>query len=342
MSKSRSVCLQDTTQKYYLVVNQVVKKPVEMLVSELKRGKFISKEQVLKESMYTTDILSSFLTLLVQKQASDKDIEATSSVMSLKCPLSAKRLQLPCRGIGCKHNQCFDATSYLQLQEQAPTWQCPVCNKAVIWENLVLDHYVKDILDSTGKDTEQVIVEPDGQWSTQNAAQPNPSRPSNPTPTSDSDDDLVVVETAQHNSRSNPFQSLTPSSVRTPPMRSREDSAAASSVSRSSKRPREVIDLTLSDDDEPPRPTKRPSGNINTLSQIASHSSTNSTSSPSQSMSFRSRPPEQPMQRERYKFHLPPPVPSANFNVDTRFGQPSALGGGGGSSMGGGGGGNPF
>jgi hypothetical protein len=52
MSESRSACLQETPQKYYLVINLVVKKPVEMLVSELKRGKFISKEQVLKESMY--------------------------------------------------------------------------------------------------------------------------------------------------------------------------------------------------------------------------------------------------------------------------------------------------
>lgn len=271
------------------------------------------------------------LIITVQKQASDNDIEATSSVMSLKCPLSFTRLRLPCRGIGCRHNQCFDATSYLQLQEQAPTWQCPVCNKAVTWENLVLDQYVQDILQSTAKDTEQVVVEPDGKWSTQSASQQNTNgRTSNPTPTSDDDDDLVVVNFSSTAPTSNPFQALTPSSVRTPPIRSREDSAATSSATRSNKRPRrEVIDLTLSDDDEPPRPTKRPSTTTHSLSQIASHTSTNGSSNASPTMSFRARPPEQStQQRERYHFHLPPPGPSTNFNYDSRFGQPSALGGG--------------
>lgn len=45
---------------------------------------------------------------------------ATSSVMSLKCPLSTLRIDLPVRSKICSHGQCFDAASYLQLQQQAP------------------------------------------------------------------------------------------------------------------------------------------------------------------------------------------------------------------------------
>lgn len=240
------------------------------------------------------------LTNAVQTKASDEDIVTTSSVMSLKCPLSFTRIRTPCRGIGCNHNQCFDATSYLQLQEQAPTWTCPVCNKSVSWDNLVLDLYVQDILNSTAKDTEQVTIEPNGQWSHQISSQTNgTSRNSNPTPSDDGDDDdLVVVTNPSHPPRQDAsFQALTPSSVRTPPIYSSREVSAAASISASrtsSKRPRgEVIDLTLSDDDEPARPIKRPS-------------------LPSTNSSFKARPPD------RYQFHLPPPVPP-NFDFDPRF-----------------------
>jgi E3 SUMO-protein ligase PIAS1 len=172
--------------------------------------------------------------------------------MSLKCPLSFIRLRTPCRGMACNHNQCFDATSYLQLQEQAPTWICPVCNKSATWESLVLDHYVQNILDSTSPDTEQVTLEPDGTWSAQKEEPNNSShRNSNPTPSDDEDDDdLVEIPGMRLSFNRNPFQPLTPSSVPTPPQ---------SSVQKRARE--EVIDLTLSDDDDDQHaqpPSKRP------------------------------------------------------------------------------------
>ena len=75
----------------------------------------------------------------VTRRAQDADIVATSTKMSLKCPLSTLRIDTPCRSIGCAHNQCFDAASYLQLQEQAPTWTCPLCNKYSPFEHLAID-----------------------------------------------------------------------------------------------------------------------------------------------------------------------------------------------------------
>lgn len=81
----------------------------------------------------------STLTETVTRRAQDADIVATSTKMSLKCPLSTLRIETPCRSIGCAHNQCFDAASYLQLQEQAPTWTCPVCNKYSPFEHLAID-----------------------------------------------------------------------------------------------------------------------------------------------------------------------------------------------------------
>ena len=77
--------------------------------------------------------------LVVANKARDADIVATASVLSLKCPLSTLRIDLPCRSISCRHNQCFDATSYLQLQEQGPTWLCPICNRSAPFDSLAID-----------------------------------------------------------------------------------------------------------------------------------------------------------------------------------------------------------
>lgn len=65
---------------------------------------------------------------------------ATSLVLSLKCPLSCVRLKLPCRSLRCDaHIQCFDAESYLLLQQQGPQWLCPICNKPAFFGELVVD-----------------------------------------------------------------------------------------------------------------------------------------------------------------------------------------------------------
>ena len=78
-------------------------------------------------------------TPIVNKKAMDPDVVAVSQVLSLKCPLSYMRLEVPCRGTQCSHIQSFDATSYLQLQEQGPQWVCPICNKPVPFEQLAVD-----------------------------------------------------------------------------------------------------------------------------------------------------------------------------------------------------------
>lgn len=315
-----------------MVVNYVIKKPVDELVQEIRRGKIFSKEAVLRE---------------MRKEAADPDIEVSSRIISLKCPISATRLQTPCRGTGCTHNQCFDAASYLQLQEQAPTWTCPQCNKSVPWHQLVLDQYVLDILDHTSADVEQVTIEPDGAWSQGDSAKPQPTsnkkRKLNATPDSDDDDDLVLIEDSRPTGNSYITQTLTPSSVRTPPLNGsgREDSVATSNTRRSvSKRPRqEVIDLTLDDDDDDDddqdaRPhVKRHSTNT--------HPNGNpfSTNANSSLPAFHTRPPDQiqSINNNRYHFTLPPTQWAHNFDFNS-----SSFGGGCGSGSGGGMGGTNY
>lgn len=49
------------------------------------------------------------------------------------------KIVVPVRSVTCKHLQCFDATSYLQLQEQGPQWVCPICNTNASFEKLAVD-----------------------------------------------------------------------------------------------------------------------------------------------------------------------------------------------------------
>jgi E3 SUMO-protein ligase PIAS1 len=111
-----------THKKFYLVGRICKVNKIEELVARI--------QPRIRQADVIRDMVS---------RAGDGDIEATSQVMSLKCPLSYMRLTLPCRGMGCKHLQCFDATSYLQLQEQGPQWICPVCNNQARFDQLAVD-----------------------------------------------------------------------------------------------------------------------------------------------------------------------------------------------------------
>lgn len=216
---------------------------MEDLVARIK-GKKIPKASVIQE---------------LTKAAHDPDIVATSQVLSLKCPLSYMRLRAPCRSVSCNHIQCFDATSYLQLQEQGPQWVCPVCSKPATFENLAVDDYVREILENTPESTEQVTIEPDGQWKAQGTGEPEPPKArkslSSGAATArviDDDDDVVALDDI---SVPSVRQAQTPlhSMLGTP-----APASANGSASGSRKRTSEVIDLTLSDDDDmPARAPKR-------------------------------------------------------------------------------------
>ncbi|KAK4034084.1 PINIT domain-containing protein [Parachaetomium inaequale] len=227
-----------TQKKFYLALIVSKSVPIETLVSQIQKK--IRKESVISE---------------ITKKASDPDVVATSQNLSLKCPLSYMRLNLPCRGVSCSHIQCFDATSYLQLQEQGPQWLCPICNKPAPFEQLAIDEYARQILTQTSEEVEQVTIEPNGEWAV-------PGAKKEATPHQEAsyldDDDIVVSQVIVTAGRATtaPTQAAPAPHLATPTsVASRDTSAAPRS---SNKRPApEVIDLTLSDEDEPPRPVKR-------------------------------------------------------------------------------------
>lgn len=252
-----------TKNKFAFVVYMVKRVTADTLAERLRSGKVggnITKQQVIDE---------------MRKANSDDDIAATSVRMSLKDPISTLRITLPVRSTVCKHNQCFDGSMFLQLQDQAPQWSCPVCSKSVQYDTLCIDKYFEDILQKTSSSIEKVDIEPNGEWKvikeeedTQPRAANKPARASYDDDFDD-DDDLIEITDDQPKRpngavaaiRAAPAMPSPAFPMNTPPLSSRDVSRAPSMASTQvgSKRPASaVIDLTFSDDeDEPPRSAKR-------------------------------------------------------------------------------------
>uniref|UniRef100_A0AAY4AQN8 SP-RING-type domain-containing protein n=1 Tax=Denticeps clupeoides TaxID=299321 RepID=A0AAY4AQN8_9TELE len=92
-------------------------------------------------------------------------VEQTAIKVSLKCPITFRRIQLPARGHDCRHIQCFDLESYLQLNCERGTWRCPVCNKTALLEGLEVDQYMLGILVYIqNSDYEEITIDPVCSW----------------------------------------------------------------------------------------------------------------------------------------------------------------------------------
>jgi len=126
---------------------------------------------------------------------------------------------------------------------------------------LIICSYVQAILDSTPQSVDSVTVDPDGNWSV--ASQRSPSADLGPN--SDDDEDVIEIQDSRPVRKPD-----TPSQAGT----SSNNTGNSQDITNrsSSKRPiSQVIDLTLSDDDdEPPRPAKR-----HNASQTQSHNGHN-------------------------------------------------------------------
>ncbi|KAL0951264.1 hypothetical protein HGRIS_007978 [Hohenbuehelia grisea] len=141
-----------TNKKYYLVVMLVDATSVDQLVDRLKKGKYRSSDEVKRSR--------------AAQASDDDDIVASGEKISLKCPLSFMRINTPCRSTNCVHPSCFDATTWFTMMEQTTTWLCPICEKVLNTEDLIIDGYFDQILKQCSEIVEDVIVEPDGEWHT--------------------------------------------------------------------------------------------------------------------------------------------------------------------------------
>ncbi|KAI8880480.1 hypothetical protein K501DRAFT_224749 [Backusella circina FSU 941] len=137
-----------THQQFVAAIYIVERKTIESFIEEMKRSGQLSKERVLEKLKITSE---------------DADIVMESETLSTKCPLAFIRIQIPCRSIHCNHLQCFDANTFLVMNEQTPTWSCPICYKHIAdSKDLAIDEYFSDMLQKVPSSVESVKVEPDG------------------------------------------------------------------------------------------------------------------------------------------------------------------------------------
>ncbi|KAI9480856.1 MAG: PINIT domain-containing protein [Benjaminiella poitrasii] len=121
---------------------------VNTLIDKMREERFITKEEVLEK---------------LQQTQEDTDIIMESETLSTKDPLAFSRIITPIRSNKCQHLQCFDASVYLMMNEQTPTWTCPVCYRRIeSWEDLFVDGYFTEMLQNTPKHIDSVRVEPNG------------------------------------------------------------------------------------------------------------------------------------------------------------------------------------
>lgn len=224
-----------------------------------------------------------------------------SSVMSLKDPVQMTRIQTPCRSIACKHGECFDAAAYLGLQEQAPTWTCPSCNRSAPWDQLVFDQYFDDILRNVPASVDQVTVEPDGTWHIEDSQRSNKgfkhdSDDSDDDDDDDNDDDLIEISDPRRSSTSE-FVTA-PNLLATPPAHT---NSSTNAPTPSKRKHAETIDLTLdSDEEQPVRPPPKRSNTSSSSSFMNQYDPSRQVDHP-------------------YRFHMPPPPSSSTAYNPNRF-----------------------
>lgn len=104
---------------------------------------------------------------IIKKSSSvDTELSTTHHLISLMCPLSKLRMKLPTKSINCDHLQCFDASGFISMNEKKPTWICPICNKPCTYYDLEIQTYFLEIVNSPflPENCQQIEILPDGSW----------------------------------------------------------------------------------------------------------------------------------------------------------------------------------
>uniref|UniRef100_A0A8C4ELT1 Zinc finger, MIZ-type containing 1a n=1 Tax=Dicentrarchus labrax TaxID=13489 RepID=A0A8C4ELT1_DICLA len=153
-----------TTNSSHLFVLQLVHRPS---VRSVLQG--LLKKRLLPAEHCITKIKRNFSSVAASAGNTtlngEDGVEQTAIKVSLKCPITFRRIQLPARGHDCKHVQCFDLESYLQLNCERGTWRCPVCNKTALLEGLEVDQYMWGILNAIqNSEFEEVTIDPTCSW----------------------------------------------------------------------------------------------------------------------------------------------------------------------------------
>ncbi|CAE6519391.1 unnamed protein product [Rhizoctonia solani] len=108
---------------------------------------------------------------IIQSMRVGHDVESQRHTLSLRCTLSQSRIVDPARFKGCTHYQCFDATAFLSATHRTRRRPgvnlcCPICERNVNQQDMVIDLYFDDILRRTPATMGEVYLQANGEWRT--------------------------------------------------------------------------------------------------------------------------------------------------------------------------------
>lgn len=97
-------------------------------------------------------------------------MELTSVEISLLCPMSKTRIQVPARGADCRHVECFDLDTFIRKAtsdkaRRDPSGDCPYanCRSKPTGSSLQIDWWLYHVLiDSSLGSVKKIVVTPDG------------------------------------------------------------------------------------------------------------------------------------------------------------------------------------
>ncbi|XP_057852008.1 E3 SUMO-protein ligase SIZ1 isoform X1 [Cryptomeria japonica] len=98
---------------------------------------------------------------------SDLEVVAESVTVNLRCPMTGSRMKVAGRFKPCVHMGCFDLKAFVELNQRARKWQCPICLKNYSLENIIIDPYFNKItafMEGYSEDVTEVEVKPEGSW----------------------------------------------------------------------------------------------------------------------------------------------------------------------------------
>lgn len=96
----------------------------------------------------------------------DPELAATSYRFCLVCPLGKIRMEIPAKSTKCVHLQCFDARTFISMNEIKSTWKCPICHKPCFYDDLQIQSYFLEVVSSPNlpDDCKEIEILAEGEW----------------------------------------------------------------------------------------------------------------------------------------------------------------------------------
>ncbi|KAJ3045691.1 SUMO ligase siz1 [Rhizophlyctis rosea] len=149
------------------------------------------------------------------------DVEIGDQIVNLTCPLSLTRIHLPGKGRNCKHVQCFDVETFIQIYLSSPVWKCGVCNLAIEKTDLTISepfiHYL-----ASYPNADRCVIRKDGTHMPYQQPHP-PGRRNSQAQVVDLEDDEAERRTSSHQAamRATPSSDTRMSTVEPPDLADR-------------------------------------------------------------------------------------------------------------------------